>query len=177
MLTSAPSIIKNVLIILWSSKFVSRDINGVTRIHYWRSSSFWSGMAYHASRLLSRCRLLAARRIFVPFPMEVINRDVLTYYRDLQTFYLPLRRSMFRWTMDPAGPVKTDEEKEDWDRVKDQDWVKNDANEGFEESDSRLRYELQETRAFLRRKLKEINPETFQAKLSFKSQQKFKTRH
>jgi hypothetical protein len=39
--TAAPSLIKNTLIILWPSKFVSRDINGVTRVHYWRTSSFW----------------------------------------------------------------------------------------------------------------------------------------
>ena len=70
--------------------------------------------------------------------------------------------------MEPPAPIKTDEEKEDWDHVKGQDWVNPIVGDGFEESDTRLRYELQETRAFFRRKLKEINPETFQVSLQMK---------
>ena len=44
MLNSVPAVLKNVLIILWSSRFVSRDINNVARIHYWRTSSYWAGL-------------------------------------------------------------------------------------------------------------------------------------
>ncbi len=160
MLNSTPSLIKNTLIVLWSSKFVSRDINGVTRIHYWRTSSFWSGILYEWSSFLHKCQCLPASRVFTPFSMEVINWKVLTYFKDRRNFFLPLRRGLFSWSMMPYTPIK-DEEKKDWEAIEALDWVQTKNEAEFEESDTRLRYELQETKAFIRRKLKEINPETF----------------
>ena len=38
-LNSVPAQIKNILIVFWSNKFVSEDVDGVTRIHYWRTGS------------------------------------------------------------------------------------------------------------------------------------------
>jgi hypothetical protein len=100
MLNSAPSLIKNTLIILWSSKFVSRDINGVTRVHYWRTSSFWSGMLCVWSRFLHKCKCIPGSRVFTPFPMEVIDWEVLTYFRDRKNFFSSIEAKLVQLVND-----------------------------------------------------------------------------
>jgi hypothetical protein len=150
-LNSVPGILKNALIVLWSCKFISEDTNGVLRIHYWRTCSFWAG-------LFSFIR--------TPFPREIIDASMLKFftfdedYTKRNIFFLPLSRQMFSWTtkLPPYVEVSPD----DWPKGSD-DWIKKDSGaEGYDETDTRLYYEVRETRDFLRRKLAAINPETFE---------------
>jgi hypothetical protein len=159
-LNSVPGILKNALIVLWSSKFVSEDTNGVLRIHFWRTCSFWAG-------LFSFIR--------TPFPMEIIDASMLRFftydedYSKRNIFFLPLSNMMFPWTtrLPPYVEVSAD------DRPKDNaDWIKKDTGaEGYDETDTRLYYEIRETRDFLRRKLAAINPETFELEEGDEDQQ------
>ena len=149
-LNAVPGIIKNFLIVLGSDRFVSQDTDGVTRIHYWRSCSFWA-------------RLRQVLRLGTAFPHEMIDGAVLDYYlarrRDdpsnpRSQYFLPLsaRTTPFPWTVD------------DYRRAHgkpDADWVLAQPDSACDEKSTRMFYEVEETRAFLRRKLAAVNPDTF----------------
>ena len=156
MLNSVPGILKNALIVLWSYKFISEDTNGVLRIHYWRSCSFWAGLASVVRK---------------PFALEKINRQVLesfqydSEYNSRNVFFLPLSTSLYPYTLD-LPPYLTSVELP-VELPEGSDWVvkpgakDSEAKDEYDTTDTRLHYELWETRDFLRRKLAAINPETF----------------
>jgi hypothetical protein len=95
--------------------------------------------------------------------MEVINWNVLRFFCDRQTFFLPLSSRLFPWTAAPAGEG---DDGTAWEDVAGLDWVQLPPPPNADESDTRLYYELHESRAFFRRKLCEINGETFPASLA-----------
>ena len=92
--------------------------------------------------------------------MEVVDGNVLRFFRDLQTFFLPLSSCLYKWTVAPTSITKDAA----WKNIAGMDWVQLPPSSDTltSESDTRLYYELFETRAFFRRKLCEINGETFQ---------------
>ena len=147
-LNSVPGIIKNMLIALWSCKFVSEDINGVLRIHYWRSCSFWAGLMSFA---------------VTPFSHEIINWTVLNFllldddqnkYRNI--VFLPLSKDLFKFSIKPPGC--------DTSKVENLDWVRPVSYEKGPDDDKptmRLMFEVYEMKEFIRRNLAAINPETF----------------
>ena len=152
-LNAVPGIIKNFLIIITTDRFISQDVDGVTRIHYWRSCSLWARV----------CQMLG---VSTPFPLEIIDRDVLEFHSARRRgdpsnprvqYFLPLsaRSTPFRWTM------------EDYHRAlgaaadPDADWVRAKPDSTYDEKSTRLFMEVEETRAFLRRKLAAVNPDTF----------------
>ena len=159
-LNAVPGMIKNTIIVLSSCKFVSEDVDGVTRIHYWRSASFWAA---------------TCRRARTPFAMEMIDREVLQYYekrkyrfpRDPRAqFFLPLSPAStpFFWTLDDFFPIYgagAGPEPGLATLCAKPDWVNPNHEGHYGEQDTRLLYELDECRAFIRRKLAAINPETF----------------
>ena len=55
-------------------------------------------------------------KVFIPFPMEIIDWGVLTYFKNRRNYFLPLRRSLFSWSMIRYTPIK-DEEKKDWEAI------------------------------------------------------------
>ena len=156
MLNTVPGMLKNALIALWSTKFVSADIDGVLRIHHWRSCSFWAGLW----RRLTRCTPWP----YVPFALETVNREMLDYFTGRAGgrgsaagggFFLPLSRQLCPWSADPppaaAGGAAEAPPAGDWVVPPGQA-----AEGGYDEEDTRLAHEVAETRAFFRRKLAQV---------------------
>ena len=95
MLNAVPGIIKNTLIALWSTRFISEDVDGVLRVHHWRSCSFWAGLWQGLSR--------RTPWPYVPFALETINSEMLEFFRrlgsaagsaDRPSFFLPLSQRL-----------------------------------------------------------------------------------
>ena len=154
-LNAVPGIAKNTIIILSSCKFVSEDIDGVTRVHYWRCCSVMDELL---------------RPFRTPFAQELINRVVLLYYQKRKyrfaqdpkvQYFLPLSRvhTQFSWTMEDFAPSNYNSGEEVFAEIG--DWITSDKRGYYDENDTRLYYEIDESRDFFRRKLAAINPETF----------------
>ena len=148
-LNSVPGILKNALIVLWSCKFVSEDTNGVLRIHFWRSCSFWAGLASFLRK---------------PFALENIDRGMLRFFTHdaggerRSVFFLPLSKELYPWSVavppyvEGRLPAGCD------------DWIMSarSTRKAEQEPKTRLEYEVAEMRAFMRRKLAAINPEVYE---------------